>query len=117
MISLRLLLLLTFVSTSVFTFASTNSFSDIQPYHYKSADMYFYEDYNPFLNIPELKTESFPYQNTRLKPKVIYTLGHTKITISTRKHLGVCSQYLRFNYTIDLKLASHSISYPFHSFP
>jgi len=75
-----------------------------------------YEDCNPVLYIPELKTESFLHHDTRLMPKVV-SLRHPKSAIWDRKQLGVSFQYLKYCHTIDLKLASHSISYPFHSFP
>lgn len=117
MLVLRLLLLFAFMGTNVSSFASTCTLSDTQSHTYKRGDMGSYEDCNPVLYIPELKTESFPHHDTRLMPKVVYTLRHAKSAILTGKQLGVSFQYLKYCYTIDLKLASHSISYPFHSFP
>ncbi len=117
MLALRLLLLFAFMGTNVSSFASTCTVSDTQTYTYKSGDIGTYEGCNPLLYIPVLKTESFPHLDTRLMPKVVYTLRHAKSAVLTGKQLGVSFQYLKYSHTINLKLASHSISYPFHSFP
>ena len=76
-----------------------------------------FEDYNPFLAIPEFEEERFLYHCTRLKPKVYYSPGHLKSAISVRKPLAAGDQYLKNNQAVDLKLASHLIAFPFQSFP
>lgn len=117
MLAFRLLLLFTCIGTNAPIFAATYTLSDTQSYHYKSEEVGFYEDFNAFLYNPELKTKSFPNDFTRLTPKVVYNFWQAKRAISNRKQLKVGIQYLKYSHTIDLKLVSHSISYPFHSFP
>lgn len=117
MLALRLLLFFTCIGANASIFADNYIFSDTQSYHYESEKVGFYEDFNPFLYNPELKTESFPNDFTRLTPKVVYALRKAKRSMSSRKQLGGSFQYLKYIHTIDLKLANHSISYPFHSFP
>lgn len=116
MLALRLFFLL-FIGANVAPFASTDIFRVAEPIYCNCSAIGFYDDNYPFLIIPQLKTESVPLQNTRPKPKVVYTFGQAKCAISTLEQLSVSFQYLRYNHTIDLKLARHSISYPFHSFP
>ncbi len=113
--ALRLLLLFGFMATNVSSFAAIGTLSETQSQTYKQLDTG-YEDCNPLLYILELKTERFPHLDTRLVPKLV-CLRHAKSGFSNRKQLVVSFQYLKYRYTIDLKLASHSISYPFHSFP
>lgn len=115
--SLRLLFLLTFISSSVSTFASSNTFSVIQGYHHQRTKMDLFKEYNPFLAIPELEEERFLYHCTRLKPKIVYSSGHAKSVISVCKQLVDGFQYFKNNHSVDLKLASHLIAFPFQSFP
>lgn len=116
MLALRLLLLFVFMATNVSSFAAIGTLSETQSQTYKQVDTSSDEDCNPLLYKLELKTERFQHLDTRLVPKVV-SLRHAKSAISNRKQLGVSLQYLKYRYTIDFKLPSHSISYPFHSFP
>ncbi|HDZ14141.1 hypothetical protein LCGC14_1163710 [marine sediment metagenome] len=114
--ALRLLLLFVFMATNVHSFAATDTVSETQSKTYRQLDSDSYEDCNPLLYIVQSKTETSPQIDTRLKPKT-FSLRYYGSAISNRKQLGVNLQYLKYRYSIDLKLASHSISYPFHSFP
>lgn len=117
MLALRLLLLFTCIGTNASIFEATYSLSDTQSNNYISEDAGFYGDFNPFFNNPELKTEIFSHEYSRLTPKVVYAFWQAKKAISNRKQLEIGIQYLKYSHVIDLKLNSHSISYPFHSFP
>lgn len=115
--SLRLLFLLTFVSNSVSTFAAANTFSVFQEYHHQRTVTNFFDEYSPFLVIPELEEERFLSHCTRLKPKVVYSLDRAKSAISVCKALVDGFEYLKNNHYVDLKLATHLIAFPFQSFP
>jgi len=114
---LRLFLLIIFLGTSFSVFASNATFSENERYSYKTADIDFYADNSPFVNILSLKTENFQPQYNRLKPKLDDILNQSKNAISILEQSKVAFIYLKYSRTISLNLASFSISFPFHSFP
>lgn len=117
MLALRFLLLLTFIGTNGLAFEYTAAFSFTEPSHYKSADIDFNEDNSTLLNIPNLRIESFQLHSNESKPKVAYGSKQGENSTATIEQLKIGFQYLKYSKTVALKLASFSISFPFHSFP
>ena len=112
----RLLLLFVFMAIHVSSFAAINDLNETRSNAYIQLDTSSKEDYNPLLYILQSKTEPFLQLTIRYKPKSFFSAHHEN-AISDRKQLRVCLHYLKDSCAIDFKLASHSIAYPFHSFP
>lgn len=117
MVVLRLLLLLTFFTTNVSTLAFADTSENTHLYEYESGDTDTFQHYKTFLNLFELKTESFPNTYIRLKPEVTYGLDLAKVAISNLKNNEDRLHYINNGETVNLKLPSHFISFQFHSFP
>ncbi|MEH6405781.1 MAG: hypothetical protein V7767_00725 [Leeuwenhoekiella sp.] len=69
------------------------------------------------LLVAKLNAESVFLQHTVPKPTLDYTSYNGRNTSSIDERIKVSLIYLRCGDNIDLKLASHSIPYPFHAFP
>lgn len=117
MLSLRVLLFLTFIGNSFLQFHCTATFSFPEPNHGKSAAIDFYEDYSTLINLPELITESFLFDYNVPKPKVVYGSKQEKNSFSSTERVNAGLLYLKYSKMVHLKLASFLISFPFHSFP
>lgn len=117
MLVLRLFLLFAFIGSNVSAYPSTLSFSDTEQYNHDSTNSGFYDNNSPIVTIQSLKIENFPPQCNRPIPKVNGTLSEGKSDILILEQSKLRFLYLKYSQTIDLKLASFLIPYPFHSFP
>lgn len=117
MLVLKLFLLLAFMGSNVSAYPSTLSFSDTEHYNPDSTNSSFFYNNSPIVNKQSLKIENFLLRYNRPVPKVNGTLSESNSSISILEQSKVRFLYLKYSQTIDFKLASFCISYPFHSFP
>ncbi len=113
-LKLILLILFTVNNTTAFKPIATTS-EGIECCYYCTQDDN-NESEKRVLNISNLKTESFLPRCNSQKAKVKWPLGKRKNSLSVTKKKKVGLLYLHFSKTINLKLPSFSISYPFQYF-
>jgi hypothetical protein len=117
MLSLRFLLLLTFIGTNASAFASSMTFSSTEHSLYESDDLVFFDNNSAVLDLPNLKIEGFQPHVNGPKPKVIYGANQSENYEPHVKQLSLRFKYLKCSKTVYLKLPSFSIAFPFHCFP
>ena len=117
MFALRFLLCIAVLSNCNEIFALSRTHHHTLTSIYSSADSAGTDKGSLFINAAHLTSESCLPQHDGPKPKVFETfVDGTNQFIWGRKN-EIPLLYLAFSETIGLKLDSHSISYPFHSFP
>lgn len=117
MLAIKLIFFITFFGNSITTFTSSEMFGYTDPYDRNYAAQDFYEWNRQYTNKQNLKTENFLYRCNRIRPLPNYTLSLNEYLYSVANQGKADFLYVKNNIAIDLKLASFSITYPFHSFP
>lgn len=117
MLPFRFIFLLIFMGFHAAAFESTAAYDFAKQQQIQAVANDFLEDQSKVLTIPNLRVESLQPQFYSPKLKVVCDANKREHSILIIKQLYSSFQYLKFYKTVNLKLPSFSIAFPFHSFP
>lgn len=113
MLLFKFILIFIFVGSGVSQVVPCDTINTIKTYSHRSKKCNdFSQNHSVLLFGVKLNIDSIFFQNSKRKPKLDHTLNQGRNLPPSEEKTKVRLTYFRYSNTIDLKLASHFISYP-----